>query len=259
MNDNRIKIKVKKKHKCGTCGKFFTKTGFYKKHIISCENLQKTKYQKDIFVEETQCLPSQKDMYKLLLDLTQKYETLNNEVQTLRKYVERTKKKINILDWLKDNCKQPLDFNEWIQSIEISDEQLENVFKYGYIDGMYLIIQKNLDMNTIENHPIKCFDQKKNIFYNYYDQSWKIMDQTDVTTFIREFNHKIMAKFLQWKQKHNEKIENNDRFYDTYIDYMKIVLGGNKTKEQSYKIITNKIYNYLKCDLKNIIQYEFVF
>ena len=68
-----------------------------------------------------------------------------------------------------------------------------------------------------------------------------------------------MKKFLEWKEKNNDRIQNDDRFHDTYIDYMRIVLGGGLTKEQCYKRLANKMYHYLKCDLKNIIDYEFVF
>ena len=37
-----------------------------------------------------------------------------------------------------------------------------------------------------------------------------------------------------------------------------IILGENISQEQSFKKLKNKLYNYLN-DLKNIIQYEFVF
>lgn len=267
--NERFVIKVKKKNKkytCGSCGKSFQRKGFYNKHILLCENILKTvsSYKENVEKEEQECMPSKSQMYRLLLDLSERYEKLNNEVQSLRKYVERTKKKINILEWLKENTNNKnennnIHFNEWLNNIEISDSQLQSIFKYGYIDGIYIVLQENLNMKDTDKHPIKCFEQKKNVFYKFDVIEWTLMEQHDIVDFMRKMNHKIMEKFMIWKTQHNERIQNDDRFHDKYVEYMRTILGGNKSKEQSQRLILNKLFNYLKMDLKNIIQYEFVF
>jgi len=253
------KIILKDENRCGYCRKSFTRKNFYNKHVVLCESLHKSKYKSNCDAEEKLSLPSQMDLYKIVLDLTEKYDKLNNEMKTLRNYVERTKKKINILEWLNENYKNIDLFDNWIKTIKISDSQLENTFKFGYIDGVYLILQHNFPLNNVEKHPIKSFDQKRNIFFSNTAEGWIMMEETNVMNIIRNINCKLMIKFSEWKKEHEEQIENNDRFYDKYVDYMKIILGGNLTKEQSYKKIKHKLYDYLKCDLKNIIQYEFIF
>lgn len=263
-HQEKIKLKIKKpksakKHICGTCGKSFTRKTFYEKHIIGCESIHKSDYKRECEKEERDCLPSQMQLYRMLLDLTCKYESLDNEIQTLRKYVERTRKKINIIDWLNDNCNKGEFYDEWLNKIDVNEEQLKNTFKLGYVDGVYLILQQYLPLNNIECHSIKCFDQKKGLFFCRKSEEWCMMDEMLITNLVRTINHKLMCQFTKWKNENKESIDNNDRFYDKYVDYMKIILGGNMTKEQSYKKIKNNLYNYLKCDLKNIIQYEFIF
>lgn len=267
MNEtiNKPIFKIKKpktnthKHLCGTCGKSFTRKGFYEKHIIACENIHKSQYKQECEKEERESMPSQMELYRMLLDLTGKYEKLNDEVDVLRKYVERTKKKINILEWLDINCTKSILFDEWTKNIEVSEEQLQNTFKLGYVDGIYLILQQQLPITDIESHPIKCFDQKRGLFFSKSEDGWIMMDEKDITNVVRVVNHKLMSSFNSWKKKNQERIDKDDKFYDKYVDYMKIVFGGNMTKEQSYKKLKSKLYNYLKCDLKNIIQYEFIF
>ena len=267
MSDNQVETKYKikknksvsKKHVCGTCGKSFTRKTFYDKHIIGCENIYKSEYRRECDKEERDCLPSQMQLYRMLLDLTSKYETLNAEVQTLRNYVERTKKKINIIDWLNTNCDDCELFDSWLKKIDVDEQQLQNTFKLGYVDGVYLVLQQYLPLNNTEHHAIKCFDQKKGLFFCRTEEGWIMMSEILITQLIRQVNHKLMSQFLIWKNEHKDEIDNNDRFYDKYVDYMKLVLGGNMTKEQSYKKLKSKLYNYLKCDLKNIIQYEFIF
>lgn len=246
---------------CGNCGKTFHRKGFHKQHILLCENLSRvrTRYKDKIIDEEKACIPTNNQMYILLLELNEKYEKLNNEVKILRKYVEKTKKKINIFDWLNEKCMNCIDFNDWIKTIHVNDFQLENTFKNGFIDGIFYVIQQNLDIKNIDMHPIKCFDIKKKVFYIFSDKKWNIMSEKELNSFIRNINHKIIEKFLLWKNDNNELIQNDDNFHDKYVKCMNIVLGGNKSKEYSYNIIINKLYNYLKSDLKNIIHYDFIF
>jgi hypothetical protein len=260
MNELLINKKTKQ-FSCGTCGKSFHRKGFYKQHILFCENLLrvKTKYKEKVDNEEKLCIPTNNQMFMLLLELNEKYDKLNNEVKILRKYVEKTKKKINIFDWLNENCINSIDFNEWIKAINVNDLQLQNTFKNGFIDGLFYVIQQNLHIKNIDIHPIKCFDIKKKVFYMFCDKKWRVMTEKDITSFIRNINHKIIERFLVWKNENNEFIQEDDNFHDKYVQYMNIVLGGNKPKEYSYNIIINKLYNYLKCDLKNIIHFDFVF
>ena len=42
-----------------------------------------------------------------------------------------------------------------------------------------------------------------------------------------------------------------------YLEYVKKVMGGNMTIEKIQKSIHKKLYNYLKKNLQNIVEYEF--
>lgn len=262
MNEQLIKVnksKINNLSLCGFCGKTFKKKRFYEKHILLCEQIEKNKIQEKVIIESNIKMPSQEQLYLLLMDMTHKYNTIQQELNLMRRYIHKSKKKINILEWMKNNCNSTMDYSVWKKTITISDVQLYNLFDNGYINGVYSIIESSLSLDTVHNHPIRCFDQKKHIFFTYENGDWSIMDQNDITNLIRFINKLIMKKFLEWKENNNEKIQQDDRFHDKYVDYMRIVLGGGLTKEQSNRRIINKIYNYLKCDLKNIIEYEFVF
>ena len=57
---------------------------------------------------------------------------------------------------------------------------------------------------------------------------------------------------------------NKKRLFDTgftekYIENVKKITGGDLTREQQYYKIKQLFYNNLKINIKNIIQYEFVF
>lgn len=261
----RIKVRKSKntiiqKHVCGTCGKSFMRKKFYDKHIIACESSRISQYKEECKREERESMPSQMELYRMFLDLSEKHEKLNNEVQVLRNYVERTKKKINIIGYLNNNHPDVILFDKWIQNLAFDDDQLNNMFKHGYVDGVYLFLQQNLPITDVNSHPIKCFDQKRGIFYCMTKDGWITMNEKDITIkCLRIVNARLMKKFSMWRKEHKEKIDKDHRFYEKSVDYQRIVFGGNIPQEQSFKKLKIKLYNYLKCDLKNIIQYEFVF
>lgn len=259
MTKKNLKLVHSLENTCGYCGKSYKRKSYYESHILICEEIHKSKYCKMADQEQEEDELTMKEMQVVLRHFIMKCENLNNEVQRLRSYVERTKKRISVLDWLNDECNLENDYYCWIQRIEINENELEEIFRLNYVNGLLWLLQKYLPMDDIINHPIKCFQEKQGIFYMYSKKKWIIMDDRVFNKFINTLNQKLMKIFFTWKEKHRDKIENDDHFHEIYIENMRIILGGTKPKEQTMRLIKNKLYTYLKCNLKNIIQYEFTF
>ena len=89
---------------CEYCGKGYKRRVNLDKHFILCEIVYKAKKKDrkvDKEAEEIDSeLPSQKQMYKMLLELALKYNKLEEKVELMNKWVDKKKKKINVLDWL---------------------------------------------------------------------------------------------------------------------------------------------------------------
>jgi len=252
------KIKRKLKYKCKTCGRLFDKTTNYKSHLLVCEQLSNTTKYNLMLSEEEDNIPSTKQLYYLIRNLIVKNDSLQQEIEKLKTFANISKKNINAVDWLNENMKDVIDFSIWTKEIQFTRENLKTVFKYGYIEGIYQFIESKLPTLDTQSHPIKCFDQKKNIFFIHIDK-WKHMKIDDLNVFISNISGKVISEFYKWKTENSEKIDSDDTAYDEYIKYMRIVLGEHKTNEQIIRALTPKLYNYLKCDLKNIVKYEFVF
>ena len=70
-----------------------------------------------------------------------------------------------------------------------------------------------------------------------------------------------MGEFVKWQ---NENLNNlsskrDDAFDIEYANNIQKVIGAKYTKQQLYMKIRQSLYNYLKMNLKNIIEYEFSF
>lgn len=266
ITNTNFKMDKKHKHKCGTCGKTFQhKKKKYRDHILFCEELAKCK----MIDEETtgtgedneEEVISQKDMYKLVQYLTKKYSDLEDEVKVLRAYVQKTKKRINVMDYLNDSPPPELIYSDWMKNITVSIKEIEMVFKFKYLGGLDYILQNNLPLTNVLSHPIRAFNQKKNMFYVYDGEKWIMMDNIMITDLIRKLNVEFVNAFFKWKNANIDKFNDDDDtdFHDECDKNRMVVLGGKKSADAVLRHVKSSLYNYLKCNLKDVIKYEFTF
>ena len=247
---------------CGFCNKIYKRISSFKEHTLICEEVHKSKYLNDIDekTEEELAIPSMKQMYKIVRAFVVKYDALEKEVAILRKYVNKTKKRVNVLEWLTENKQLPLDFDAWLKTLHATPELLEYVFENNYITGAIKLLKNYLDTSINSDFPIKAFTQNKSCFYIFNDNKWQIMNDRTFCRLIANVNKHLFTEFRQWEIKHKAKMTRDSSFYqNTYVKNMKTLLGDNKPDEYIHKKIRTQLYTHLKQNLKHIIEYEFCF
>ena len=207
------------------------------------------------------------NLFGMVIMLYNKYEKLESEYTELKKYVAITKNKINILDYLNENfkhdymnmCSGGNNITKFIDELVIGEDQLQKIFKYDYVDGIFNIICEYIDVLNVKGSllPVKCFNTKENILYIFDGQLWLIMDDIYLRKFIKSFDKKILTRFVEWK-KNAEKTIDTEIFGEIYIQNMKKVIGGNYEKKNPALMIKNKLYKHLKIDLQSIVHYDFI-
>jgi len=273
---------------CSYCKKIYIRKASYNNHLIKCKlcrfssNCGKTEPESETaseFVKSESDSESVVTMDSLKKDLTihnlfamvimlyNKYEKLESEYTELKKYVTITKNKINILDYLNENFKHDFmnmdadgtNITKFIDELVIGEDQLQKIFKYDYVDGIFNIICDYIDKLNVKGLlvPIKCFNTKENVLYIFDGELWLIMDDNYLRKFIKSFDKKILTKFVEWK-KIAEKTIDPEIFGEIYIQNMKKVIGGNYEKKNPASMIKIRLYKHLKVDLKSIVSYDFV-
>jgi len=236
---------------CEFCNKKYVRLAAFNNHVVNCKFSRFAKNNQEIDI---------KTVYKLLIDLSLKYDKLEDDYNELKKYVNTTKKKIDIIDYLNQNFKyHDFNYNKFINSIEIGNDELEIVFKKDYIEGILQILKTHIESlkQSDINIPIKSFNHQEGILYIYgNDNQWKIIDKTQLNHLIKLFNKKLLALFIEWK-KTNELIIDSDKFSEIYIINMNKVIAGNFEKKNVNEIIKNKLSKYLQQNLKNVVTYMF--
>lgn len=241
---------------CELCGKKYVRPGSLKRHLNICEIIHNSKRTNEINRKEQNNIPTRFEMYSIIEDLVKNQKALQKKVTNLENKLNKRKngKKINIIEWLNENCKKATPFKTWIINMQINMDDLKLLFKKDFKSSVELIIINNLE---IDDTTFKSFKQKKNNLY-VKKEKWELLSFNEF--YDRIANHiqrKLICLFLEWSdtlKEDNKTGSNNEK----YLKYQSKVFGGNnleKTVKMIYKEISSK-----RCeDINDLINNQIIF
>jgi hypothetical protein len=244
---------------CDYCGRAYKVKSYYDRHVLMCNILSKTSAQKNAEEEQHCDTPSMNDMYMILQTLAQKYNTMEKKLEKISAWANKNKKTLNVIEWLNSNAiENMIDFHEWITNVlTITEEDMEFVFKHNFSEGMNLILQRIIALYET-TLPIKAFEQKDHSFYIFKGTEWTLMSNDEFELFVNKITKGLMNQLKHWQDKHINSIC-QDGFTEKYVENVKKITGGDLSREQQYQRVKRHLYNHLKTNLKNLIQYEYEF
>ena len=142
--------------------------------------------------------------------------------------------------FLNEQCKDAINFSDFINRIEVSHDDLENNAQLGFVNGMTKISMDNLSQLTLYERPIHCTDVKRETLYIKDKDTWE-KEQSDkkLEGAIQEVSRKSIGSLLQWKQ-NNPDYENIDSDFSNKCIVMQQQSLGNSNREILYsKIVHN--------------------
>lgn len=149
-----------------SCGKKYKCRNGLWKHKKRCEH--------NIFKEES------KDDVSLLTGLV---KTLVEEGKEFRDTIVTMQQQPTIINtqnntfnlqfFLNETCKDAMNMDEFIDSIQVTIEDLKHLGKKGYVEGMSNLFIKNLEELDISQRPLHCSDEKRETIYIRDKNAWK--------------------------------------------------------------------------------------
>jgi hypothetical protein len=227
---------------CPCCFKIFKKAGCYEKHIFTCQR-----------TNEEDKTPSVKQLYEMITILTEKYNTVQSELDSLKRQICTKNKKLDVLAWLNEQTKPNTNWNAVMENMEITVDDLQLIFKNGFIDGSFEILNNYLQRDENRN-VVKCFEQKNNVIY-VFDNEWKELQVDAFKTMFNVIYKEMLAMFDVYKTE-NETRLNDDQFQIEYSDNFMKLLCVNIPFENKCTRIKNKIYTELKESFKKITEMD---
>jgi hypothetical protein len=156
-------------------------------------------------------------------------------------------KHFNLQFFLNETCKDAMNISDFVSSIKVSIDDLENTGRQGYIQGISNIIIKNL--NKLEQHlrPLHCSDYKREILYIKDNDEW--LKETDnkpiLTKAIKTIANENIKQIGKWRDNYPDCTDSDSIKNDLYLKIVSNSMNG-LTKEESDKNINKIIANVAK-------------
>ena len=106
----------------------------------------------------------------------------------------------NLQVFLNEKCKDAVCISDFIKDISVSFQQLENIGKNGYVDGLVDVILSNLNKLDITKRPLHCSDIKRDTMHIKQPTEWTKddNDNTMMTNIFRRIANKNLRTIKAW-------------------------------------------------------------
>ena len=239
----------KKMFVCEKCNKKYTARNSLWYHEKKC------KY--DTQIEKENTINDKDNLITLLL--TQNKElmdllksgminnTTNSNNNNSHNTTNNDNKIFNLQFFLNETCKDAMNINEFVSSIKVNLDELENTGRQGYIEGVSSIILKRL--NALEQHfrPLHCSDSKREVFYIKENNEWKKENETKpiLTKAIKTIANENIKQIKCWRDKYPDCTKSDSKKNDLYLKIVSNSMNG-LNEEESCKNIDKIISNVSK-------------
>ena len=226
----------------------------YKHHSSLWNHKKKCNYEKQV---EKEIVTNDKDNLITLL-LTQNKELMDlvksgminnttNSNNNNNNTTNNDNKIFNLQFFLNETCKDAMNINEFVSSIKVNLEELENTGRQGYIEGISSIILKRL--NKLEQHfrPLHCSDLKREVFYIKENNEWKKENENKaiLTKAIKVISNENIKQIKCWRDKYPDCTDADSKKNNLYLKIVSNSMNG-LTIDESNKNIDKIISNVAK-------------
>jgi len=181
---------------------------------------------------------------KLFLDMTKNALCQNINMPNINmQNVNNNNKTFNLQFFLNETCKDAMNITDFVDSLQLQLSDLENVGKYGFVEGISNIIVKNLQALDVHKRPVHCADKKREIIYIKDENKWEKEDENKnkIRKAIKRVafkNQKLLTKF---KEEHPGCNFSHSKYADQYSKIVIEAMGGegDNDTEKEDKIIKN--------------------
>ncbi len=215
-----------------SCGKIYKHVQSYNRHIKTCESRCIQNKQVDKNLQDNKCEENEllKSMITTLIEQNKNIITENTEmrkmVNTMLPNIGNNNytinNKVNIQVFLHENCKNALNLDEFVNTIKLELEDLDETRKSGYISGISNIFIKNLKELKPNERPIHCSDLKREILYIKNNNIWERDNREKqlIKGAITSLSKRQIDKISEWESAH-KNWKNNDKQTQEYLELIK--------------------------------------
>lgn len=232
-------------YKC-ECGKTYKHVQSYTRHIKRCEkistemsvfsNTEVTPNKENdelrgiittLITQNQNMLMENKEMREMVSEMIPKIGNNNTTIQN----------KFNLQIFLNETCKDAINLTDFVDTLELKLDDLDNTLRNGFITGITDIFVKGLKQLDLSKRPIHCSDLKREVLYVKDNDMWeRDKDRNTIKQAITDVAKKQINKIKEWEYANPDwnKTENGTT---KYIEMVRTVTNAGSEDNSENKII----------------------
>jgi hypothetical protein len=179
-------------------------------NTLLCENKEFKKLILDVIKSNTEIIKSNQELVSSQHEATNKMLEMCSKTNTgyvtnnIYNHQGDNNNHFSINVFLNEKCKDAMNMTDFVNSIEVTMDDMENVGRCGYVEGISNIFIDNLKNTEINKRPIHCSDRKRQIIYVKESDKW---ERDEVNSQIMKkavliVEHKHLGLVNKWSDKH---------------------------------------------------------
>jgi len=224
--------KQKKQYECACEKKYKSYSGLWK-HKQRCKVFLENEIDKDADMIWTLVKQNQefKDMMmeqqKFMMEMAQKSNSTIQNITNNNIMQNTQNNQFNLQFFLNETCKNAMNINQFIDSIQIQLEDLDYTGKHGFVKGISNVIVRELKALDQTVRPLHCSDEKREVIYIKTNDVWeKDIDYAGVTRFTKHLAHKKFLKIKEWMDEYPSCMAHDDKKNDDYLNILGQITSG---------------------------------
>jgi hypothetical protein len=151
--------------------------------------------------------------------------TINHTENTM---MNSNNKQFNLQFFLNETCKNAMNITDFVDSLEIKSNELEDLGKLGYVQGISNIFIRGLKELDETERPLHCTDKKREILYIKESDNWEKegIDKSRVKKIVKEIAHKNFKRIPDWKEENPLSEDSSSRKHIEYMQILNQVMTG---------------------------------
>lgn len=245
-------------HICLSCSTEFHYKKQYNEHSLCCSFMKDRAKERNTNMELVDDrIPNDRMLYELVKHLAVKCDRLEKEVEDLRRIARKEKKKIDILDYLKQHQTPVKNYQQWMKEIEVQPKYLEIVFENNIIMGVKKLVEDYISGFTNDQIPLAAFTHKSGQMY-IYKEAWAPIHSETLNTMFDILSTRFLIAYSKWEAENPELQRENEDTIKLKMQYKRKILGTYISDDTKYKQFSTHIFDCLKQGIRTITEYEFI-
>lgn len=226
------------RYRCEYCDKLYSQQSSLSRHKRECECIQdmghdglKMSGNGNYFIKKMKQIINGNN-------ITENSHNNNNTIVT-------NNNSFNLQFFLNDTCKDAMTIQQFVESIVITNEDLERTGIEGYVAGITHIISSKIKEIGQDRRPMHCSDNKRNVFYiKTKEDTWEKEnnEKCNLIKLIKYVSNKNFKKINDWVKQYPDCTLSDSTKNDLYLSIVNESMNGSDDEEcqQNFqKIILN--------------------